>query len=558
MLINLSPGSLSLSLESTLFITDSVKVYNGAIQSNGYLAFVSTETNTARLGRFEGSGSVTGKVQFQRVVKAGRNYRYLGFPVTEFRVDSLQKYIDVTGNFIGTSTGVGLTANPSLYSYDEPIGWKPFPVVNNQEQFTLGTGYSVFVREEVSTTKIIARGEIHQGNFVATIDPGTSNPNIGWNLLANPYLSPIQWGNGGWSTTSINSTVYIRDNDLGNFLMWDGVMGDEEFGGTIAAGQAFWVKSTAPGAALTITEQAKVVAQPSLYRTQGTESELISLKISLQHENQLDRAYLKLNDKTGYAFNALVDALKRKNDYFTLSVLSSDDVTVGIKNIPDACETTMNLALEDTKPGRYSLSFAGSFFEAHDRALVISDTFLDSVIHVQQNELYLFDITENNESFGKNRFVISLHKELEKPTITLQGSELVSDQTTGNQWFLNGAALEGATSATYVPTVSGDYQVQITNSTCSTLSEPMPFVVTAIENNSGITIYPNPVDKLLFITGSKVPITYSIQNLFGQQVQQGTVVSEQDRAVELNVAAGVYILTAKSGQHAARFKLIVR
>jgi len=218
----------------------------------------------------------------------------------------------------------------------------------------------------------------------------------------------------------------------------------------------------------------------------------------------------------------------------------------------------MNLALEDTKPGRYSLSFAGSFFEAHDRALVISDTFLDSVIHVQQNELYLFDITENNESFGKNRFVISLHKELEKPTITLQGSELVSDQTTGNQWFLNGAALEGATSATYVPTVSGDYQVQITNSTCSTLSEPMPFVVTAIENNSGITIYPNPVDKLLFITGSKVPITYSIQNLFGQQVQQGTVVSEQDRAVELNVAAGVYILTAKSGQHAAWFKLIVR
>lgn len=556
LLINL-PSS-SLSLESTLFITDSVKAYNGAIQSNGYLAFVSTETNTARLSRFEGTGSVTGNVQFQRSVKPGRNYRYLGFPVIGFSVDSLQEYVPVTGNFIGTSTGTGLTTNQSLFWYDEPTGWKPFPVTDSTEQFTLGTGYSVFVREEDSPTKIIAHGEIHQGDFVATVDSGTASDSVGWNLLANPYLSPIQWANGGWSTTSINSSVYIRDNDAGGFLMWDGADGDIEFGGTIAVGQSFWVKSPAPGAALTITEQAKVVAQPSLYRTQGTESTLISLKISLQHENQLDRAYLKLNDKTGYAFNALLDGLKRKNDYYTLSVLSSDDVTVGIKNIPDACETTMNLALEDTKPGRYSLSFAGSFFEAQDRALVISDTFLDSIIHVQPNELYLFDITENNQSFGKSRFAISLHKELEKPTITVQGSELVSDHETGNQWFLNGEEVEGATSSTYTPTISGDYQVQITTSTCSTLSEPMPFLVTGIENNSGISIYPNPADKLLFITGSKVPITYAIQNLLGQQVQQGTVVSELDRGIELRVAAGVYILTAESGQHAARFKLIVR
>ncbi len=271
----------------------------------------------------------------------------------------------------------------------------------------------------------------------------------------------------------------------------------------------------------------------------------------------MDRTYLKLNDKTDYAFDARLDALKRKNDSFNLSVHSSDSISLAIKNLPDAC-ATIPLAIDDVQPGQYSLSCAGSFFDFEGRDILITDTFLDSVIHIHQNEVYAFEVTENQASFGSHRFRITLHKELDVPVITLQGNELVSDNLTGNQWLLNGVILEGATYRTYIPLVSGNYQVQLASSGCSALSAPLSFVVTSTENKESISIHPNPATKLLIVTGSNVPINYSIQNLYGQSIQQGSVLTEGDRTIELNVSAGVYIFTAESLQGVARFKLIVR
>ena len=76
-----------------------------------------------------------------------------------------------------------------------------------------------------------------------------------------------------------------------------------------------------------------------------------------------------------------------------------------------------------------------------------------------------------------------------KPTVTITGTTpfcegsgsltLTSSSTTGNQWFLNGTAISGATSQTYSPTTaaqSGTYQVQVTNGTCISLFSDPVFV----------------------------------------------------------------------------------
>jgi hypothetical protein len=47
-------------------------------------------------------------------------------------------------------------------------------------------------------------------------------------------------------------------------------------------------------------------------------------------------------------------------------------------------------------------------------------------------------------------------------TVTEQGNMLVSPIATGNQWYLNGNSINGATSATYQPTQTGDYSVKVT------------------------------------------------------------------------------------------------
>ncbi len=53
------------------------------------------------------------------------------------------------------------------------------------------------------------------------------------------------------------------------------------------------------------------------------------------------------------------------------------------------------------------------------------------------------------------------------PTITQSGSNLVSSATTGNQWYLNGTIITGATNQTYTPTTTGNYTVVVTSNGCS-------------------------------------------------------------------------------------------
>ncbi len=74
-----------------------------------------------------------------------------------------------------------------------------------------------------------------------------------------------------------------------------------------------------------------------------------------------------------------------------------------------------------------------------------------------------------------------------------------SNYASGNQWYLNGTAIAGATGATLKATQSGSYQLVVTSNGCTTTAT-LEFVVTADEQNlEGIKLYPNPVKGLFTI-----------------------------------------------------------
>ncbi|MBL7872737.1 MAG: dienelactone hydrolase family protein [Cyclobacteriaceae bacterium] len=548
--------SSSLSLQGTLYVSDSVKTQNGTLLTNGYLALVSTSFKTARIARKEGTGSISGNVQFQRYLEKGRQYRYLSFPVRGVTVSNLQDFIPVTGTFTGASTGAGLSNNPSLFTYQEPAGWLAFPVASNTEEFSIGTGYSAFVRDSVTDTKLVVSGPIHEGDFVYDLQPGTADDMVGWNLLGNPYAAPIQWGD--WPATGIGSSVYVRDNTVGaeRFLLWDGDTGDEEFAGNIAQGQSFWVKAIAADPTLTLQETSKRSDQATLYRTQD-QSGVIALTTTLQRGNLLDRAYLKFNDKSGLEFDARYDALKKKNGYFNLSVLSSDSVSLAIKNLPEAsCLTTASLSIEDASPGSYSLTFSGTYFDQSEKEIFLSDTFLDSLLRIQQNDTYGFTISDDSESYGNKRFELKFITPGAQPLISVQGNELLSNVVTGNQWLLNGEEIDGATMQTYTPLVSGAYQVRTGQEACVATSPTILFIVTGIEPASGINVFPNPTRGQITIKGITTPTRYTVHTLLGVELQRGTILS--DTQIDLNAKAGVYLLTLENDFIPQHIRLIVQ
>ncbi|MBX2966272.1 MAG: T9SS type A sorting domain-containing protein [Cyclobacteriaceae bacterium] len=549
-------GSGALFLRDSLFVLDSVKNYNGILHANGLLTLVSSANKTASIGRVEGTGNITGDIRFQRFIRPGRMYRYLSFPVQNATVSDLQNYIPVTGTFEGNSPG---TTNPSLFHYQEPAGWIPYPTTSHTENFALGKGYAAYIRKSTDPTLVKLAGEIHIGDFSFQLNDGAVNDQSGWSLLGNPYAAPIQWGNAGWISSGINATAYLRDNEYenGRFLVWDGEEGDEEFAGLIAQGQSFWVKAFDPNLtpSLTVQETAKANTQATLYRTK--EESNSNLIISLNHNDLTDRTFLKFNDRSGLKFDPQHDGLKQQNSYYNLSSLSSDLVSVSIKNLPDSCYTNVALAVTGVKAGAYSLQVSGSALDG-ERVFFLNDIFLDSLVQVNADQDYTFHVTDQPQSYGTNRFRLMAITELPDPVITADETKLISNVASGNQWLLNGKDIEGATEQTYVPLESGDYQVRVVASLCSKVSPPFIYLITGTEPQNQIKIYPNPAQQHIMVTGLSAPAHYTLQNMWGQTIQAGSLSVGQTEIELHQTASGLYILSLELESGVQRYKLIIK
>lgn len=134
-----------------------------------------------------------------------------------------------------------------------------------------------------------------------------------------------------------------------------------------------------------------------------------------------------------------------------------------------------------------------------------------------------------------------------KPTVSIsnantQSPTLTSSSTTGNQWYLNGAAISGATSRNYAVAQVGVYKVRVKEDVClSAFSDDQPIIVTAIEPHiSEVTdFYPNPAqDELTIDLGGfrKSEIVFiSTIDLLGRTMNQLT--GEGGGQVKIDVRA---------------------
>jgi hypothetical protein len=136
------------------------------------------------------------------------------------------------------------------------------------------------------------------------------------------------------------------------------------------------------------------------------------------------------------------------------------------------------------------------------------------------------------------------------PVITQNGNVLSSSAATGNQWYVNGTMIAGATSQTYSPTQSGVYTVQDTESSCaSALSDGTTVTVTGIKtlsNDAALSIYPNPAKDVLYLEGTVVSTSSFNVTLCDMQ---GKIIENYTNATTVDVTPvpnGIYLLTIKN------------
>jgi len=518
-------GANQILLSDTLKIYEKIEANNGILSSNGYLQLLATDSTTAYL--LNNSGNIDGEVISEKIIPQGRAYRYAGSNMLNFSVEKLQNFIPVTGTFAGASSGPTLGSDPSIFSYNTATeSWIPFPSSSNQEVFELGKGYAIFFRNEQEAAKIKWQGELVQNTFDYTLIGNTDIQNefSGWNLLVNPYASPIEWGTTGWVSSGISNTISVADNTVagGRFLVWDGEIGDVEFSGILSQNQAFWVRSVAETPSLSISESAKLPINISnTYRNSKVAIE--GLVLSLSQGELIDRLYYKLNSSGSLAYLPQIDAVKRFNGYFSLYHISNDSIPIAIKNLADDHCFSHIIKIKDASAGAYKLKFEYLSENHPEGTFIFKDLLSDSLIRIEHGLNYEFLITITDSLNASERFMLSYEPDMAEPQIEAIGNQLKANYQENIQWFRNDEPIEGETNSIISPNQNGSYYFQVSYKSCSLTSPTIQFSITANkEELKSPQIFSNPVtnDRLIISAANKIDekVYLSLINAEGKMV----------------------------------------
>ena len=141
-----------------------------------------------------------------------------------------------------------------------------------------------------------------------------------------------------------------------------------------------------------------------------------------------------------------------------------------------------------------------------------------------------------------------------KPSITYNGTNLVSGSASGNQWFLEGSAISGATGQLYKPVTAGNYTVTVTAGGCtSPASDKYNYAVTGIvtiDNLHFIRLSPNPViDRVLldFNVAGAGTLTLQFIDMNGRLFSTRANVPAGTELDLSGLAHGLYIVKISGG-----------
>ncbi|WP_170227716.1 S8 family serine peptidase [Mucilaginibacter frigoritolerans] len=154
------------------------------------------------------------------------------------------------------------------------------------------------------------------------------------------------------------------------------------------------------------------------------------------------------------------------------------------------------------------------------------------------------------------------------PVITQNGAVLSSNFSSGNQWYLDGAPIAGATNATYRPIESGNYQTKINLvSGCQLISNTLYDLVQGSSANNtdiGLVLFPVPANSqlnILFVAKTSSNLTLSLINAAGKIVSSSSQIvaaGNFNTALDVsNQSPGTYILKLILGEKTYNNKIII-
>ncbi|HNX87528.1 MAG TPA: T9SS type A sorting domain-containing protein [Paludibacteraceae bacterium] len=352
---NLNGVTINNNTQLTGILTPS----SGVLASNGHLTLLSTASRTALIAG-TGSGSVTGNVTMERYMENRLGYHYYsspftGAPINEF-TDELGTLI--TGNpYVGNDTTHTVTPFPNFFMYDEPLG--PSMSIGWTGAGTTMTpmrGYCINFGASTAPLTADVTGVVNSGalNFSVTKSTTGNNYADGWNLVGNPYPSPIDWqASSGWTKINVSDGIYYFNPNTqytGTYSSFvNGIGIPSGTTGIIPSMQGFFVKATANGI-LGVNDAVRTTdLTPSFNKTLENPDALLRLKgYPAMNELHADETVVYFDPLATFIFDGNMDAYKLLNNdpaYPNIFTKDSSNYSLSISALPSLSNTDVVIPL---------------------------------------------------------------------------------------------------------------------------------------------------------------------------------------------------------------------
>jgi fibronectin-binding autotransporter adhesin len=408
--VNITGGKVKITGTVNMPVTNTANLVTGV----GNLTLVSAASGTGRIGSVLGGALSGSNFTTQRFVNGGvQGWYFLGTPVSSQNLGNWGDNFEITTPNVcsGTFTNADLNRNTVFQMAEtavpangtQPVeanGWRAL----SSCAIDRGKGYRVFLKNNFflaggtfDNTGTLASGPFP---FTVTHTPG-SYDNGGWNLVANPYPSNINWdAPTGWTKTNMQNAIYIWNsttNSYGSYIAGSSVNGVDNI---IPSGQAFFVRAN-PSPVLQINENAKTATVKNLLRTAEDRAEL---KIIAEGLGQKDESNIYFHEMATDLFDDQGDAVKMQNPGLNLLSLDNNLQSYSIQGLPMIQnQKVIPLGIKAIGSGAYSFSFKG-ISTLQGLTLMLKDNYLGQVTEVSDQMTVSFQINADEASSGNGRF----------------------------------------------------------------------------------------------------------------------------------------------------------
>jgi hypothetical protein len=389
---------------------------NGILNSNGNMTLLSTVTQTALIDG-SGIGGVFGDVTMQRYLSSGFGYKYFSSPFQVATVGEFGDDMDLTAPFA------------AFYRYDEgrtTSGWvswsNPSWVLNPM------WGYAVNFGSSPDANTVDVTGIVNNGSRSLTLYNNNNLYTKGFNLIGNPYPSPIDWNAPyGWTKANIDDALYYFESSTtdqygGTYKTYmNGISSDGFATNIIPSMQGFFVH-VSDGAwpvtgILSMNNDVRInnLAHPFIKSdVKGEKPHLRLVSGYSDDSTSFDPLVVYFDEKATYNFDGQLDALKLFNTDEKVTNFYSfgdDGYRLSINALPvtdeDLC--TVRLGIKTDRDGEVVFKIGKLEGDILYNTIYLSDIITGSRQELQSGKQYKINLIADHY---QNRFYLNLSRNI--------------------------------------------------------------------------------------------------------------------------------------------------